>query len=257
MIRSSKRKIFDLLNPDISKSKTGWYIDIFLLVLILLNVAAIVLESVADLYHQFRYLFGAFEIFSVVIFTVEYLLRLYTLDQHRRFHGGFKSYLKHIFSFNSLIDLFAILPFYLPLFGFDLRLIRLVRLFRVFRLFKVARYVKALKMIEEVLKDKKEELIISLFFIIFFLMISSTVIYYVEFPVQPDVFSSIPKTLLWGLATLTSSSDGDMNPITDLGKFLSGLISFFGVILFALPTGIFASGFTEQIEHRKGRGKKE
>ena len=148
----------------------------------------------------------------------------------------------------------AFMPFYLTMFATDLALVRVLRLLRIFRLFKVTRYVFALRLIENVLKEKKEELLVSLVFTFFAMLISSSVMFYVEHEAQPKVFSSIPATMWWGVATFTTVGYGDAVPITPLGKFCGGIIALLGVGLFALPTGILASGFAEEItRHRRKR----
>ena len=135
--------------------------------------------------------------------------------------------------------------------GVDLRLLRVLRIFKIFRLFKIARYITALSLINRVMKDKREELVVSLIFTVFLLLIASTLMYHVENGAQPERFSSIPETMWWGIATLTTVGYGDMYPITALGKILGGVISIIGIGLFALPTGILASGFSEELARRK------
>lgn len=151
----------------------------------------------------------------------------------------------------AIIDLLAILPFYLPFVGVDLRLLRMLRLLRIFRLFKIARYLKALNLMKRVFSKKKEELIIALIFTIFLLLIASTLMYYVENEVQPENFSSIPETMWWGIATLTTVGYGDIYPISGLGQILGGVIAIIGIGLFALPTGILAAGFSEELSQVK------
>ena len=200
---------------------------------------------------QYEQQFKIFETFSVVIFTIEYLLRLWTANIDPRFTKPFTGNLKFALTPFAIIDLLAILPFYLPFFGIDLRLIRMIRIFRLFRIFKIARYIKALTLIKNVFYKKKEELVISLVFTLFLLLIASTLMYYIENEAQPEHFSSIPETMWWGIATLTTVGYGDVYPITSMGKILGGVIAIIGIGLFALPTGILASGFSEELSHRK------
>lgn len=127
----------------------------------------------------------------------------------------------------------------------------MLRIFRIFRLFKIARYVEALSFITRVFKKKKEELVISLIFTLFLLIIAATLMYYVENEAQPENFASIPETMWWGIATLTTVGYGDIYPVTPAGQFLGGVIAIIGIGLFALPTGILASGFSEEIASTK------
>jgi voltage-gated potassium channel len=216
-----------------------------------MNVGAIVLESIHPLKQQFQTYFDTFELFSIIVFTAEYILRVWTANLIPEFKKPIIGNLKYALTPLAIIDLLAFLPFYLPFFGVDLRLLRMLRIFRIFRLFKVARYVESLSFINRVFKKKKEELVISLIFTAFLLIIASTLMYYVENETQPENFSSIPGTMWWGIATLTTVGYGDVYPVTPLGQFLGGVIAIIGIGLFALPTGILASGFSDEISRSK------
>jgi voltage-gated potassium channel len=246
-----RRRIYEVLKISDKKGSLSWKFDVFLITIILLNVLVTVLETVQDIYENFGELIDLFNWISVVLFTIEYLLRVWTVVESPRFRHPVTGRLKFIFSPLGLIDLLAILPFYLPFMGFDLRFVRILRIFRLFRIFRVAKYIKAIDAIRHVIRQKKEELLISLMFVTFLLIISSCIIYYVEHDAQPDLFSSIPATMWWSIATLTTVGYGDIFPITPLGRFLGSIIAVLGVGLFALPTGILASGFSEEISKRK------
>lgn len=246
-----KKRIHHVLTVSKTTGDLSWYFDVFIIALIVLNVVAIVLESIVSIKMEFETYFLNFEIFSVIVFTVEYVLRIWTADLIPEYSKPVRGKIKYVLSPLAVIDLLAILPFYLPFVGIDLRLLRVLRIFRIFRLFKIARYVKALSFINHVFSRKKEELIISLIFTLFLLLISSTLMYYVENEAQPEAFSSIPETMWWGIATLTTVGYGDVYPITPLGHLLGGVIAVIGIGLFALPAGILASGFSEEISSRK------
>ena len=246
-----KKRVYNLLSVSQKPGNASWYIDIFIIVLIVLNVIALLLESIAPLQRRFENEFYFFELFSVIVFTIEYLLRLWSATVITGFQNPIKGRVKFALTPLAIIDLLAILPFYLPFIGIDLRLLRILRMFRIFRLFKIARYVTALALINRVIKTKKEELVISLIFTVFILLIASTLMYYVENEAQPNNFSSIPETMWWGIATLTTVGYGDIYPVTGLGRFLGGTISIIGIGLFALPTGILASGFSEELSRKK------
>lgn len=246
-----KRRIYNILTESKKSGVLSWYFDVFIITLIILNVIAIVLESIEPLRQQFQTQFDYFELFSVIVFTVEYFLRIWTANLIPEYKKPITGNLKFALTPLAIIDLLAFLPFYLPFVGVDLRLLRMLRIFRIFRLFKIARYIEALSFITRVFKKKKEELIISLIFTVFLLFIASTLMYYVENESQPENFSSIPETMWWGIATLTTVGYGDIYPITPLGQFLGGVIAIIGIGLFALPTGILASGFSDEISRRK------
>ncbi|GAA4334365.1 hypothetical protein GCM10023184_28350 [Flaviaesturariibacter amylovorans] len=149
-------------------------------------------------------------------------------------------------SSGAIVDVLAILPFYLPyLIGYDLRFIRLLRLTRLLRFFKLGRYVGAFRMIRQVFRAKKEELILSLSITLLLIVVASCIMYFVEHDAQPTKFSSIPETMWWSVATLTTAGYGDVYPVTMLGKTLTAIISILGVGMFALHAGILASGFSE------------
>lgn len=246
-----RKKVHQILHVSEKKGDLSWWFDLFLIVLILLNVLAIVIESVESIRIEYQSLFYHFEIFSVIFFSIEYVLRMWTANEMDRFKRPFLGNIRYAFTPLAIIDLLSVLPFYLPFFGIDLRLLRVLRLFRLFRLLKIVRYVKALSLINRVVREKKEELGISTVFTLFMLLIASTVMYYVENEAQPDNFSSIPETMWWGIATLTTVGYGDVYPITGLGKLLGGIIAILGIGLFALPTGILASGFSDHIAKDK------
>jgi voltage-gated potassium channel len=149
----------------------------------------------------------------------------------------------------SLIDLAAILPFYLPMFlPVDLRFMRVLRLFRLFRIFKIGKFSHSMTVLIAILKSKKEDLIITLTAGIILLIFASSLMYFMEHPVQPEAFPDIPAAMWWGVITLTTVGYGDVYPVTTIGKFFGAIIAFLGVGMFALPAGILASGFSEIIK---------
>ncbi len=150
-----------------------------------------------------------------------------------------------------IIDLFAILPFYLPLKGLDLRILRTFRLLRIFRMFKLARYFDALQMIGKVIYRKRYELI-SIFGVLLLLMfISSFFMFYAEADAQPNAFHNILDTFWWSLVTFTTVGYGDVYPITAIGKVLSGIVVLIGIMLFALPTSILTAEFMNEFNKDK------
>lgn len=254
MSQKVKKVLFEILEVASADDLPSRVFDVFIMTLISLNVIAVILETVESLSSQYKLFYWIFEIFSVSVFTIEYLLRLLTCTTDNRFKSPFKGRIRFAVTPLSLVDLMAILPFYLPMIiPIDLRFIRALRLFRLFRLFKMARYSEALKTLRNVLKGKKEELLIAIFSVLILLVISSSLMYFVENEAQPDAFSSIPAAMWWGVATLTTVGYGDVYPITPIGKFLGAIIALLGIGMFALPAGILASGFAEEIQKRRGK----
>jgi len=218
-----------------------YFLD-FIYSLIILNVLSIILASYEEVRLHYGIILEAFEMFSVVIFTIEYILRIWSVD----IYSGKKRY---IFSKYGLIDLAAILPFYLPfIFPFDLRVIRILRLLRIF---KLGRLSGSLKTITEVLKETKAELFVTIFIAFILLILSSSLMYFIEYEVQPEKFENIGQSLWWSVATLTTVGYGDVYPITGMGKFLSAIIALIGIGFVALPTGIISSAFIKRIQEEK------
>ncbi len=248
----TKKRIFQIIEKANRGDKASKIFDLFILVLIALNILSIILESHANLRAHYKQAFYLFEIFSVIVFTSEYLLRLWTADIKFPHLKRTQAIAKQASLPLSLIDLFAILPFYLPiLLPFDLRFLRLFRMARFFRILKLNRYSNALRLIFKVLKNKKDTLLAT-FYILFITILSSSIfMYYAENSVQPDRFSSITATLWWAVATLTTVGYGDIYPITVVGKILATIISITGIGIVALPTGIISSGFIEEIDKSK------
>jgi len=223
-------------------------LNLFIFTLIILNVLAVILETVNSLSSRYSGYFRTFEVFSVAVFSVEYILRVWYCTSMEKYSRPLTGRLSYMASPLAVVDLLAILPFYLPMFiKLDLRFLRAIRLFRIFRLLKISRYTDSLAVLVRVVKSKKEELFITAFFGIVMIIIASCLMYLTENEAQPGVFSSIPATMWWCIATLTTVGYGDIYPITPLGKTLGSFIAFLGIGLFALPTGILGAGFVEEI----------
>lgn len=246
-----KRRVFEILEVSDDKGDISWVIDFFLMMLIGLNVLAFILETVESIYALSPTFFLYFEYFSVLIFTVEYIMRIWTADLKEGYENPILGRVKFSLSPLALIDLLAILPFYLPLMGVDLRFLRILRMFRLLRLLKFARYIAALEVMGDVMKRQKEALIMSVVLLFFLLLFSSSMMYFVENEAQPERFSSIPATMWWGIATITTVGYGDLYPITNFGKAIAGIIVIIGIGMIALPTGILVSGFMDYFNQNK------
>ena len=251
-----KQKVYNVIEITDPNNKISKFFDVFILSLIIANVIAVILETVPELSATYATAFYNFELFSVIIFSSEYLLRIWVITLHSDYRGTFLGRLKYLFSLMSVIDLAAILPFYLPmLITVDLRFARSLRLFRLFRLFKASRYTRALGLIQTVVKDKQSELGITAFLVGILIIISSSALYLLENPGQPEKFSSIPQAMWWSISCITSVGYGDVYPITPLGQIFGAFLALLGVALFALPAGILASGFDEAIKEEKNSKK--
>jgi voltage-gated potassium channel len=251
-----KRRAFEIIEIAHQGDKISKYFDAFLLILIVLNTIAIVLESINALYATCNKQFRVFEIFSVSVFTIEYIMRIWTSDfSFPSSKGKIGSVFKYLKSPMAIIDLFAIMPFYLPMFILvDLRFLRMFRISRLLRILKLHRYTKALNLIIGVVRDKKDELLATVFVMGFMIMISSTMMYYFESVVQPEAFPNIVASFWWSIATLTTVGYGDIYPVTGVGKLFAGIIAVLGIGLVALPTGIISSGFIAAVSKNEKDG---
>jgi len=246
-----KTRIFELVQKGSHGQKANLIFDYTILVLIMLSTLSIILESISEINNEFGNQLRAFNIFTVLIFTIEYLLRLYVCDLTHPSDSKVKSAFKFIFSVYGLIDLLAILPFYIPmLIKVDLRFLRVLRLTRVLRILKVNRYNNSLLLIWMVIKEKRPELTVTGFVTLLLIIFASFIMYYVEGLAQPEVFPNILSAMWWAVATLTTVGYGDIYPITGLGKIISGFIAILGIGIIALPTGIISAGFISKIDKK-------
>ena len=248
MYHATKRKVHILLHPELGFTKWDKIVNGFIIILIILNVTAVMLETVASIHEPHKEFFRIFDLVSVIIFTVEYLLRVWSCNHDPRYEHKFHGRLKYMLSTDALIDLLAILPFYIHVIvGFDLRVLRILRLLRFLRLFRLTAYMKSARIVKNVFKTRASDLRLSLILIIFLIIIASCLVYFAEHAAQPKVFSSIPETIWWGTITVTSVGYGDMVPITIIGKVLTIIITLSGLAIFAFPAGIITSGFLEEM----------
>jgi voltage-gated potassium channel len=248
MSRPIRAFVHELLDyHDGGQKRAERVMDGVLFTLVSLNAAAVVLDTVKAFDQRYHPIFVGIELVSLYVFTLEYLARVWSSVEDARYQQPWFGRLRFMLTPLALIDLLAVLPFFLSIGGLSLRLARLLR---VVRILKVARYVKALHLIEHVIRRKRAELLVAMGVIGVMLLLVSTLMYAVESEAQPDKFGSIPDTMWWGVATLTTVGYGDVFPITPAGKLLSGVIAVLGLGLFAIPTGILASGFSENLQEQ-------
>jgi voltage-gated potassium channel len=251
-----KQKIYNLVEKGSHGSKVNLIFDYFLVILIVLNVLAAAGDTLTNITAIWKDILKGFEIFSIFVFTLELILRIYISDLTHPSKNWYTSAFRFAFSTFGLIDILAILPFYLPfIINLDLRFLRILRLIRFFRVFKISRYNSTLKLITEVLREKKGEIGMTFFIAGLMLLVSGFLMYSIENPVQPEKFPNIFASLWWAVATLTTVGYGDIYPITALGKVVSSFVAFLGIGLIALPTGIISAGFIEKINQSKDEKK--
>lgn len=239
-----KEKLRDVV--DSSENRVGRTVSIFIQVLILISVVTFSMETIPDLEPQTRAILRSIELFSVVIFTIEYLIRIYIAERK----------LKFVFSFFGIIDFLAILPFYLAI-GVDLRSLRALRFLRLFRILKLVRYNKAMNQFSRAIKSAKEQIFLFIFITLILVYFAAVGIYYFENKAQPEHFSSIFDSLWWAIITLTTVGYGDVYPITVGGKVFTFFILMIGLGIVAIPTGIISSALTNSVDNSEPEESKE
>ena len=248
--KTLRRRIYEVIETGHGESWTSKFFDAFIVMLILLNVAAFIAETVPKLRVTWAREFYYFECFSVAIFTVEYLLRLWTAIEvpYLSRSGPWRARLKLARQPALIIDLFAILPFYLSgLFAIDLRVLRTLRLLRFL---KLSRYSPAMYTLIRVLSNERRALLGAGLLLAAALLFSATLMYYVEGEAQPEKFGSVPDAAWWAIATLTTVGYGDATPITALGKVIGGITMITGLCILALPVAIISTGFAQELQRR-------
>jgi len=220
-----------------SDTKSGRVFDLFIQFLIIISLISFSIETLPNLSESYIFTLNKIEVITVIIFSIELILRL-VLDPRK---------IRYLLSFNGIIDFIAILPFYLQS-GLDLRSIRVFRLLKLFRIFKLLKYGSAIKTFVDAFKQIKSELVVFFFTAIFVIYVSSVGIYYFESAIQPDQFGSVFHCMWWAVATLTTVGYGDVYPITLGGKLFTTLIVFVGLGIVAVPTGLIASAMTVSIK---------
>jgi voltage-gated potassium channel len=255
LIQHLKNRTWEILEQASGDDRTSRIVDLMLMILILLNILTVIIESDESIYFEYQPLFDVFDFFSVSVFGVEYILRVWACTQSLDFgHSGAEKRFRFIFSFNAIVDLIAIMPsilqFFIP--SLDLRILRALRLMRIF---KFTRYSTALDDLIAVLYEQRRAFLAIFFIISIALVFASAGIYIAERDAQPENFGSIPKSMWWAVATLTTVGYGDITPVTLAGKIFGTLMCLLGIGTVALPSGILASAFSEQLSRRKDEFK--
>ena len=246
-----RKRAYQILECSGPGDRISVIVDAVLIVLISLSVIAVVLESVDSLYQRYAVEFFWLEVITVGVFTLEYALRVWCSVEGRddpdKPADALSVRLKHMVSPSALIDLFAVLPFYLMVSGLtgpaDMRFLRIVRLLRVL---KLTRYSAAFDTLMEVCRSNARSLAAAFFLLIVVMLIAATGMYFFEHDAQPVAFANIPSSMWWAFSTLTTVGYGDVTPITATGKLFGAMITVVGVGMVALPTGILASAYTNQ-----------
>lgn len=249
--RSLRRTVYRTLEAGQTTTPVERFADIGLMVLITLNVIAVILESVPSYNLAYHVYFYAFEAFSVAVFTVEYVLRVWSAPESHalKYRHPVFGRLRYMMTPMALLDLIVILPFYASFFFvLDLRVLRILRLFRFFRL---TRYSVAMVLLQQVIRQELANIMAALFVLTMMIVLAASITFLAEHRVQPEAFGSIPAALWWAIITMTTIGYGDVVPVTPIGKICGALIGIASVGMVALPAGILASGFNEALHRRR------
>lgn len=247
------RQFFHHLFENESPSRFGKTLERLLLLLIVTNVFLAMFETVVVLDAAFGDFFDRFEAFSVAVFSIEYLIRIWAAPLRPEYSGRWGR-LKFAFSLPMLFDLLALMPFYLALMmPVEWQFTRILRVIRVARIMRIAPYTLAFERIAAVIKKEKAVLAAVIEILVIALIIASAIVYTVESSVPGTKFTSIPIALWWGITTMTTVGYGDMIPVTPLGRIFDGLAAVIGVFIFALPTGLIGASFYQEVTDRRDR----
>lgn len=239
---TAKKRIFDIIQIGQRADRASRTFDYCLVAVIIINIVTMILETF-DRFDPYYGLFGVVEVLCMVFFCVEYVLRIWTapLLYPGLSHG--KAILRFIFSFDGIVDLLTILPFFF-LSGFVV--FRMLRVVRIFHLFRLNATYDSFNVITSVISKKKNQIISSLFILLILMLAASLCMYSAEHEAQPEVFDNAFSGLWWSVSTILTVGYGDMYPVTIAGKILAIIIAILGVCVVAIPTGIISAGFVEQ-----------
>ena len=243
-------RAFKILEGDVTEPASR-FCEMFITLLVVLNVVAIILESVPDIHAEWGHFFHYFDLFSVVIFSLEYVLRVWSCAQKFTHEGGsaWQGRKSYLFSFFGLIDFLSTVPFYLQLLfpGADLRVLRM---FRLLRIFKLSRYNSAMDDMFEAIKSERDSFSSALFLMFISSLLFSSLIYIIEGHEQPGVFPSIPAAMHWFFVTIISGW-GNVDPVTYAGVVLVIITQIMAIALAAILTGVVSTAYTTQVIRRE------
>lgn len=237
-----KKRIFDIIQIGKKEDLASRSFDLFIVIVIFVNIAVLFAETFEEL-AEFTNVLRGVELVTILIFSVEYILRIWTAQYLYPDKSRTKAVLKFLVSFDGIVDLCTILPFFF-LSGFIA--LRMLRVVRIFHLFRINAYYDSFNVITSVLAEKKNQIISSVFIILILMMTSSLCMYSAEHEVQPEVFRNAFSGIWWSMSTILTVGYGDIYPVTALGRIMAIIISFLGVGAVAIPTGIISAGFVEQ-----------
>jgi len=259
MYSKLQQRVYEYIRDDGKGGSVNSIISSTIMFIIIISVILVILETFEGFSSGVKQTFYYIEMIAVIIFTIEYLLRIWVAPYKYPEMSSFRARIKYIRSPMAVIDILAVIPFYLPLLiPMNLMALRALRLLRLLRLLKMNRYTNGLSSIAQVLHRKGPQLLSSMFAVLLLMIIASLIVHAVEYEAQPDAFSNAFSGLWWAMATLTTVGYGDIYPVTVLGKLVGAIIALLGIGLIAIPTGIISAGFMENMtEEKESEGAKK
>ena len=245
--KSFRTKVFALFNTTPHSHSINKYIDTVVILAVLVSVVCIVLETVTEINSVWSKEFHTLDLITVAIFSIEYVLRVYSCCELTEYEKPVSGRIKYIFSASALVDLIAISPFYIDIFLAKSIDLRFLRIFRLTRLLKLTRYTGTLNTLVKAVQREKYVLLAAAFMMFLMIILTASLGYMFEHDAQPDKFESIPTSMYWAVITLASVGYGDITPVTPLGRLMTVVVSFVGIGIFAIPAGLMASSFTDQL----------
>lgn len=246
----NKKRLYEIVEVGYAGDAVSRWYDVFNVLAILINLLVTILDTYDSVHFRFSTVLAAVEAVTVLFFTVDYGLRVWTADL--LYPSAKRPGWKYILSFTGLIDLLCFLPWYLPFFFPDGAVaFRMFRVIRIFRLFRINAYYDSLSVITDVITAKRQQLLSSVFIIVVLMLGASLCMYSLEHEAQPEVFEDAFSGIWWAASSLLTVGYGDIYPVTPAGKLFGIFITFLGVGMVAIPTGIISAGFVEQYSRAK------
>ena len=245
--RTFRQHVHAIVWPSRFGGQINKFCDLFIIFWVLVSVLSVLLETVESVHYILAMEFAVLDSIAVAVFTTEYLMRMYSCVEDPKYQSAYAGRAKYGFTLGALIDLLAVLPFFLEALLHHLFDLRFLRIFRMLRLLKLTRFSDATKLVWDGIKREAGTIGASFFVLLLVIILCGSIGYLLEHAAQPDKFESIPGAIYWSVITLSSVGYGDISPVTPLGRFITSLMALLGIALVAIPSGILSAAFTDQL----------
>ncbi len=255
--RTFRQHVHAIVWPSRFGGQINKFCDLFIIFWVLVSVISVLLETVESVHYILAIEFAVLDSLAVAIFTTEYLMRMYSVVEDPKFKAAYAGRARYGFTLGAMIDLLAVLPFFLEALLHHLFDLRFLRIFRMLRLLKLTRFSDATKLVWDGVKREAGTIGASFFVLLLVIILCGSIGYLLEHAAQPEKFESIPGAIYWSVITLSSVGYGDISPVTPLGRFITSLMALLGIALVAIPSGILSAAFTDQLRiERENMGVK-